>query len=162
MFTKFEEVKFKDFIPTFDEMVAVIHEALSGDFPNYLVYPWKRGEVPTTEEIALVYNGRPNAITQFYLPACILLEKELPKKFRDAIERQLDPEGYFKRLDDTERLLKMDFEMFVSTSPTFEQAVNKLIQLSGDYWQENLTPELAEKQIKEMYPDRTWRGQIIT
>jgi hypothetical protein len=89
MYTKFEEVKFKDFIPTFDEMFTVIHEALLADFPNYTVPPWKKEEIPTVEEIAIIYNGRPNAITQFYLPACILLEKEIPKKFRTAINLQL-------------------------------------------------------------------------
>lgn len=161
MFTKFEEVVFRDFMPTFEEMVAVVHEALLGDYDNYLVYPWSKGEHPSIEEIALMYKGKDFGITQVYLPACILLEKEIPKKYKDAIERQLDPEGYFKRLDDTEKLLKMDFEMFISTNPTLEEAVNKLIQLSGDYWNDVLAPELAEKQIKEMYPNRMWKGQII-
>jgi hypothetical protein len=42
----------------------------------------------------------------------------------------------------------------MSTKPTLEEAVNKLIQLSKDYWEEDLSPELARKQILQNYKDR--------
>lgn len=161
MFTKFEDIKFRDFIPTFEEKVAVVHEALSGDFPNFVVYPWNTGEKPSMEEVALVYKDKEFSLTQLYVPACLLLEKEVPLKFRDGVERQIDPKGYFKRLDETEKLLKMTFEIFVSTNPTLDEAVDKLIELAGDYWGERLTTKVARQHIKEMYPDKVWRGQII-
>lgn len=157
---KFEDIKFKNFIPTFDEMIAVVHEALSSD-NNFVIFPWKKGENPTLEEIALVYKDKEFSLIQFYIPACVLLNKEVPLRYKDAIERQVNPDAFFKRLDETEKLLKMTFEMFLSTNPTLEEAIEKLIQLSGDYWQETLEPELAEKQIKEKYPDQVWRGKII-
>jgi hypothetical protein len=157
---KFEDIKFKDFIPSFEEMIAVVYEALSSD-NNFVIFPWKEGEKPSIEEVALVYKNEDLPLIQIYIPACILLGKEVPKKYRDAIERRLNPEAFFKRLDDTEKLLKMTFELFISTNPSLEEAVERLIQLSGDYWQEALDPQLAEKQIKEMYPDQVWRGKII-
>jgi len=153
---KLEDIKYRVFMPTFDEMVKTVHEALLGNFPNYLVSPWNKGEIPTIEEVALVFQHKGLELIKYYLPACILLEREVPKKFKDAIERLVDPEAYSKRLNETERQLLMSFELFMSTNPTLKEAIQKLIQLTGDYWEKFLTLDLAEKQIKERYPNQKW------
>jgi hypothetical protein len=158
---KIDDIKFRDFVPTTDEMIDTVHEALTKGFESFKVYPWNPGEIPSRAEIEMLYKEKLIPLTGFYLSACILLEKECPTKYRDSIERMIDPDAYFKRLDETEKLVKMTFDLFMSTNPSLDEAVEKLIQISGDYWGEKLTTKVAKQQINEMFPDRVWRGQII-
>jgi hypothetical protein len=156
---KLEDVKYKEFIPTFDEMIATVHEAFSNEL--FSMYPWNAGETPTIGEIVLVYKDKPVSLTGYYLTACILLDKEVPKKYKKSIEKQVDPESYYKTEDNIEKLLLMDFEVFLTINPTLEEAVAKLIQLSKYYWQEDLSPELAEKQIIGKYKHKFGKKIII-
>jgi len=148
---KLSDLKFRNFTPTFEEMIDTCHEAFSNEF--FKMFPWNAGEKPSLEEIVLIYKDKEVQLTGFYLQACILLNKEIPVKYRDPIERQIDPESYFEKLDRIEQQLTISFNLYMSTKPTLEEAINKLIQLSKDYWEEDLSPELARKQILQDYKD---------
>lgn len=156
-----EDIKYRDFTPTFEEKAEVVRDALvAGHY--FEMHPWNKGEIPSIEEISLVWKDKEYTFTKsFYLQSCLALERDVPKRFKDLIEMLVDREGYEDRMQKTENLVRMDFEMFLTTNPTIDEAIQKLIQLSGDYWNTILEPEAAREQIKEMYPDQLWRGTIL-
>jgi hypothetical protein len=66
---KLEDLKFRNFTPTFDEMVGTCHEAFSSN--SFIMHPWRIGENPSIEEIVLVYRDKETQLIGFYLQACV-------------------------------------------------------------------------------------------
>lgn len=158
MDVKYEEVVFEDREATIVEMAIATREAMKDTAAqsSMKVWPWTPGEVPSIEDILFHYKDSPT-LEKHFIRACLLLRKPIPSKYKNQVQLTLEPEKYFQQLDATERQLKISFELFLSESPTLEQAAQKLIQLSADYWGENLSLDLAEKQIKEAYPQQVWK-----
>lgn len=157
---KFDEIVFDDREPSIDDMITLTREAMEDITAqaDMKVWPWSPGEVPSLEDIKFHYKDNPVTLKKHYLQACLLLRKPVYRKYEDRVRLILEPEKYFKQLDDTEKQLKITFELFLSTeNPTLEQAAQKLIQLAGDYWGEALPIENARKQVQEAYPHQIWK-----
>jgi len=166
---KFSDITFEGMAPTIEEMAKEVHEMIGGVIPAedpnqeevvFLVPPWKSGEMPTVEEVVLVYKDKVQHLTGMYLQARLIQKKTIPVRFRKLLYRYMEPEAYFRELDSNERMLKISFELFLSTAkPSVEEAVQKLLQLSRDFfpYDGELTPEAAKLQIMDEYPNQIWR-----
>ncbi len=162
-YPKLEDLKLVHDEPTFEEMAEAVHEMLGKEINGavFTVWPWSEGQIPTLEDVKCIYEERKVMLTGHYLQVCLMTGRSVPFKYGDHIKRLVDPVGYQKYVDETEFLVKTSFELFLSTNPTLEEAINKLIELSGDYWQERITPADAEKQIKANYPAHNFRGKVV-
>lgn len=158
-----EEIKTTSTEPSFESMVEVVHGMLGKEVNGviFTIWPWMEDQIPSLDDVKCIYEERKVMLTGHYLQACLLSGLPIPIKYKDHVERLVDPVGYQKKIDDIEFQVKMAFDVFLSTNPTLKDAVAKLVELAHDHWQEHLDPELAEKQIRGMYPEQQWRGEII-